>query len=185
MGWFRLAGCYAAGSGVEESLPKAIAAYKESAELDMVYAMFHYGKLAYEEKEWERYYWWSRALDLGFAYYEVLPALLGMIPSFERGKCGRILFTVAPALRGAVGHNVFSQHVVEQEQDRLQRFFALYDAARSRAKAAVDCWSVVARRCGVVKDVRVMIARQVWREAWKWAAVSPLSLSSQTLPTSS
>jgi hypothetical protein len=184
-GWLRLAGCYHGGLGVEVSLPKEIAALKEAAELDLVHAMFHYGKLAYKEDEWERYFWWARALDLGFAYYEALPALLGLIPSFERGELGRILFTVAPAVRGAVGRDVFSPHIVGQEQVRLQRLFALYDAVRSRAKAAVDCWSVVAQRCGVVKDVRVMIARLAWEEAWRWVALSPLSASSQMLPTSS
>jgi hypothetical protein len=50
----------------------------------------------------------------------------------------------------------------------LGRVGELHAAMLGRARRAIDCWSVAALRCGVVKDVRVMIAKMAWAEAWRW-----------------
>jgi hypothetical protein len=34
----------------------------------------------------------------------------------------------------------------------------------------------VARRCRVVKDMRVMIAKMAWIEVWRWSRVEPEEL---------
>jgi hypothetical protein len=36
------------------------------------------------------------------------------------------------------------------------------------AKEAIGCWSMAGRRRGVVKDIRVMIAKMAW-EPWLWS----------------
>jgi hypothetical protein len=38
-----------------------------------------------------------------------------------------------------------------------------------RARDAVACWSIVGIRRGLVKDVRVMIAKMAWEEPWQWS----------------
>jgi hypothetical protein len=37
-----------------------------------------------------------------------------------------------------------------------------------RAREAIKCWSMAGRRVGVVKDMRVMISKMAWEEAWRW-----------------
>jgi hypothetical protein len=44
----------------------------------------------------------------------------------------------------------------------------LHEAMLRRAREAIDCWSVAARRCGVAKDMRLVIARLAWQEVWRW-----------------
>jgi len=35
-------------------------------------------------------------------------------------------------------------------------------------KKAVDTWSIIARRLGVVKDIRIMIAKRLWKQGYEW-----------------
>lgn len=41
-------------------------------------------------------------------------------------------------------------------------------ASKALALTAIMCWSMVGRRLGVVKDMRVMIAKMVWEESRVW-----------------
>jgi hypothetical protein len=50
----------------------------------------------------------------------------------------------------------------------IRRILVLHDEMLGRARRAIDCWSMAARRCGVVKDMRVIIAKMAWEEAWRW-----------------
>jgi hypothetical protein len=50
----------------------------------------------------------------------------------------------------------------------LERVFELHAAMLRRARRAIDCLSMAGRRRGVVKDMRVMIAKMLWAEAWRW-----------------
>jgi hypothetical protein len=49
-----------------------------------------------------------------------------------------------------------------------QRVLELHGQLLGRARSAIDCWSVAARRLGVAKDIRVMIAKMAWEEVWRW-----------------
>jgi hypothetical protein len=51
---------------------------------------------------------------------------------------------------------------------QLERVIELHAAMLGRARRAMVCWSMAGRRLGVVKDVRVMIAKMLWEEAWRW-----------------
>ncbi len=35
----------------------------------------------------------------------------------------------------------------------------------------MECWLLVGRRIGVVKDMRLAIARLLWEERWEWGKV--------------
>jgi hypothetical protein len=45
---------------------------------------------------------------------------------------------------------------------------ALYDLMLSRARQAIQCWSMAGRRLAVAKDIQVLIAKMMWEEAWRW-----------------
>jgi hypothetical protein len=56
------------------------------------------------------------------------------------------------------------------EFDHFAAVIALHTVMLCQARAAIDCWSVVGRRCVVAKDVRVLIAKMAWEEPWRWGA---------------
>jgi hypothetical protein len=57
----------------------------------------------------------------------------------------------------------------DDSTEGLRRVLELHDAVAVRAKQAIACWSVVGERLGLVKDVRVLIAKMAWKEAWLWS----------------
>jgi tetratricopeptide (TPR) repeat protein len=150
---------------------KAIELFGRAAELNDGLAQKKYGELAFESDDWERYYWWGRAALQGFYAPEFGASVLDFLPSFEEGRNGRILRTMAPLLRGNidVGKRIvlgITYNVYRMGQ--FQCVIELHDAMLGRARCAIDCWSIVGRRCQLVKDMRVIIAKMLWEEAWRW-----------------
>jgi hypothetical protein len=94
------------------------------------------------------------------------------LAAFEKGARPRVLHTVAPVIRkhlvvdtDADTWLVFGD--VTQEEIR-EPLLELDEAMLGRARLAIACWSVVGLRCGLVKDVRMLIAKTVWEEPWRW-----------------
>jgi hypothetical protein len=52
----------------------------------------------------------------------------------------------------------------------VQEALDVYGKACGRARAAVGCWTMVARRLGVVRDVRRIIGEMLWAEQDRWAS---------------
>jgi hypothetical protein len=48
-----------------------------------------------------------------------------------------------------------------------------YDRWIAMARAAIACWLATARRLGVVKDIRLLIAQKLWDERAEWSRVRP------------
>jgi hypothetical protein len=174
-GLYMLGECYFGGTGCERDHAKACEAFREAAELNSANAQYRYGRVAFDRLDWERYYWWGRALVLGSTPATLFSDILALVPSFERGELGRILHTVAPLLdrhvfRRTDGNLSFLPSFSAEVNADLRRVIGLHDAMLRRARDAIHCWSVVALRCAVVKDVRVMIAQMAWEEVWTWSA---------------
>ncbi len=51
----------------------------------------------------------------------------------------------------------------------------LHDEWCERAMVAIECWIGVARQLGVVKDLRLLIARMLWKERALWGKHSTLT----------
>jgi hypothetical protein len=45
----------------------------------------------------------------------------------------------------------------------------MYDMCASAAEAVIECWLVIARRRGVSKDIRGLIAEWVWEQRFEWS----------------
>jgi hypothetical protein len=136
--------------------------------------MYWYGKLAFQEDDWQRYHWWERAgmKRLEVFLFQFPSDVARILPRLERSENGRLLHTVALLIRThlhVATLTVFGRAVSEEELKKLQRVVQLHDALLQRARCATACMSIVARRCGLVKDVRVMIAKMAWKEPWHWA----------------
>jgi hypothetical protein len=171
-GMFELGRCIQKGVGCARDKAKATELYRQAAELGHAGAMLAYGKAAFGELDWQRFYWWGRASMRGEGSFEFREVVFELLPSFEKGEHGRILHTVRPVIHSEVlemqrvlGDRAKGSHVL----DLLIRVDRLYEAMASRARAAIACWSAVGLRHGVVKDVRVMVAKMAWEEVWRWS----------------
>ncbi len=159
------------GEGCAQDPVKALALFKQAAELGRAVAQFRYGDLAFGELDWERYYWWGKTAPQGVAFKPLLFAALDLVASFEQGKHSSILFEIAPVCKATLDlekMRVFGCPTTNEQFAALQRMVLVYEAIQKRAKLAIKCWSIVGKRRNVIKDIRQRIARLLWAEAWRW-----------------
>jgi hypothetical protein len=143
---------------------------RQAAELDLPAAMYFYGN-EFSEYGWERYYWRWRAASRGYSSHAFCDAVLRFLPRFDAGECGRILAIAASLISGNLdveGGQMFWLPLQPVQIEKLLRVVELHRQMLQRARRAIACWSVVGLRYGVVKDVRVMVAKMAWEEAWQW-----------------
>jgi hypothetical protein len=171
-GLCQLAYCLDRGWDCEKDAAKAILLFRAAAVFESPQAQFEYGHLAFGKVDWHRFHWSGRAAKRGYAVPGFCSAMAALLPEFEQGKHGRVLFEGAPVIRGDFSD---AQSVLDRccegwfEDKRFQRIVELYEAMTGRARQAVLCWCVVARRHGVAKDVRLMIAKMAREEVWLWS----------------
>jgi hypothetical protein len=159
----------------EDCGEKVIELIRRAAELNHQRAQVDYGHAAFGAAAWERYFWWSQAAEDGYGSYDLCVGAAQLLPSFECGECGRILSTAAPVMRNnrekwRTGQETFREAINRDHYtvSQLERVFELHAAMLGRTRSAIDCWSMAGWRCGVMKDMRVMIAKMLWEETWRW-----------------
>jgi hypothetical protein len=171
IGLFLLGHRLCLGDGCLENEEKGLQLLRESAELECAAAQFCYSEFGIGDRDWERYHWWGRAVSRGYMAEGFRAAVFRLLRSFSKGENGRILQIVAPvmtvhleAMRCTGSIPTIPAGFVKN----YQRLIGLFDAMLGRARQAIACWSIVARRCGVVKDIRLVIAKMAWAEPWRW-----------------
>jgi hypothetical protein len=150
----------------------ALELYRQAAELGDGSAEWIVGEMTFGELDSQRFVWWSRAADHGCNASEFVNAALALLRSFERRQNGRILHTAAPVLRRNVNVDTrmfFGYSVFPAMAEQMRRLLHLHQEGLGRARDAVRCWSIVGRRLGVGKDVRVIIGQLAWADAWRWS----------------
>jgi hypothetical protein len=160
---------YHRGYGCEKDTAQATEWYKAAAELGCAKSQFQYGRLAFDKLDWRRYYWYALGAKWNVPAFRLEVKLL--LPSFAKGENGRILHTVAPVICANLNvakREVFGDPITSVEAKQPQQVMELHDTMLRRARRAIACWSMAGRRCGVVKDIRIMIAKMAWAEAWQW-----------------
>jgi TPR repeat protein len=166
----RLGGFWLHGWGCEYDLVKAVELLKVAAEWGHPAAQFEYGMAAFGLFDWRRYHWCGLA-PRGPELVVLQCDVLSLLPWFERREHGRILHTVAPLIRRHIAAQVdpaSDEGFSDEETSQLKRVLELHDEMCARARVAIHCWSAVGLRNGVVKDVRVLIAKNLWAELWWW-----------------
>jgi hypothetical protein len=148
---------------------RALQLFREAAELEYPMAQWAVG---HGERDWQRFDWWARAASGGISspLRDAVPRLL---PLFGKGLLGRVLHTVAPTIRANIdpAKSAVLGRVMEPYGLWIfVRVVELHQAMLGRARAAVHCWGVAARRLGMARDMRVLIAKTVWAEPWHWSA---------------
>jgi hypothetical protein len=171
VGLFLLGRFFNHGIDCTRDVPRATALFKAAADLEHPTALYWYGELAYGRLDWQRFVWQGRAAERGSNGYAFLVDVFAFAKCFERGLLCRILHTVAPVVKrhlDVAKRKVFRRRFEEDEIQSLLRVVALHEAMLERARQATHCWSIVARRCRVVKDMRLKIAKMVWQQPWEF-----------------
>jgi hypothetical protein len=149
---------------------RALELYWQAAALDHPAAQVQVGSLAFGANDWERWYWWGRGAANRCGARDFWGAVSRMLPEFEDGQSGRIMHTVAPFIKAQLDvrqGEVYGRYAPVTDLWMLDRVVMLQEKALRHAKRAIACWSIVSRRCGVAKDMRVMVAKMAW-EPWRW-----------------
>jgi hypothetical protein len=171
-GIYQLAYHYHFGWSCEKDTERAARLFLQAAQLGDCAAQWTYGEYACGQFDWLRYHWWLAAASRGFRLFGDLAAEVdSVLPLFEKGEKGRVLHLFTALLKiglDAVSNQVFDNSVSLNTVQTMQRVFALHDAMLIRARQALVCWSIVGRRLGVAKDMRMMIAKAAWEEVWQW-----------------
>jgi hypothetical protein len=129
------------GVGCAVDREKAIESFKVAAELNCRHAQYEYARLAFGERDWERYVWWVRSTRRGQG--------LWLSAAVVRSELGRILHVSTPTIRAnlnVAARQIFHLSIGEDEMGRVQRVTALHEAMLGRARRAIACWSMAARR---------------------------------------
>jgi hypothetical protein len=159
-----LARCFEGAVGCSKDMVRAAALFGQAAELGHAEGQFLFGRHAFGERDWRRYLWWGRSAKRNVGRPQIFEAAAQFLDAFEAGRMGRVLFEVAPVLKP-----LFAEaRLCNVDLVKLVRVVELYELRCAVGKSAIDCWSIIERRLGVVKDIRVKIARLAWEQRWAW-----------------
>jgi hypothetical protein len=164
-GFFWLGQCYEYGGCCEKDLDKAREVFLIAAQLGCVFSMRDLGALL-ERSDPQRWFWWGRAAVFGDTYL-FLFNFSGPVHKFESGsRNGAVVFQIGNALTGRI--RVEKRTIFDQTCDfdsfigPANSAISFYKSQLSACRRAVDTWSHVGIRCGVVKDIRILIGKCVW-----------------------
>jgi hypothetical protein len=118
-----------------------------------------------------RYHSLCRAAALGWGW-AINVVVNCVLPSVKKRVLeGQPLLELGAALKGridALNNRVLGTSVAKPMIGTALQCVALYDGWMQQVRAAIDLWTVVARRAGLVKDVRVLVAQGLWCERNAW-----------------
>jgi hypothetical protein len=177
-GLFELGYCLWNGLGCERDRNRAVAFWKEAAELGNRLAQFRVGRDAFAARDWQRFHWLGKSAAWGYAsaLTELQSATREQLELFDEGSVsGRAVFELGATFKEHVdtaNGMVFDELVDVKDLKTAQRCVELHGEWTTAAQVAIECWLVISMRRGVVKDIRLGIARLLWDEPWAWSGVS-------------
>jgi hypothetical protein len=151
------------GEGCAKNPEQAMVLLRAAADLEHAFALFWCSYIA-RGKTSEKHFWFGR-LDYRPLYAR---EVFELVPLFEKGEHCRLLQIAARMFRKVIRYTETGDPIVTHSLPKIRRVIQLHESMVERVITAIDCWSVVARRIGVVKDIRVVIGKIVWDEAWAW-----------------
>jgi hypothetical protein len=162
--FFWLAGCFEIGEGCVPDPAKERENYLIAARLGSVLSMCFYGEL-FKKTDPERYVWLAKAAMRGVGE-EIFSDIVEQVQDFERGQGhANVVFAIGRAVKGCVNvEEIFglSEPSDPQVIDCATRSVDFFEYQLKQYRKAVDTWTIIARRCGVVKDMRKLIGGLIW-----------------------
>ncbi len=141
----------------------------ESAQLGSVSAMMERA-LCVGSEDPERYRWWGRVTARG--EHCAVANLCRAVERMNRRPRGPVMYAIGSAWEGHLNVESCSAFGATMSSDTIQSLVGAvkyFVACNRKARAAIRCWIVIARRHGVVKDMRTTIARMVWKDRAAWS----------------
>jgi hypothetical protein len=149
-----------------EDYAKGLALCQQAARLGEVQCQLRVG-LECTEDDPERFVWWKRAMENGLW----TPLTLMVLAAKTADK--RVMFELGRVCAGKIDSSqcaIFGRTVEPEGWRAMLQAERLYDATCRVATDAIHCWLLVARRVGVVRDIRILIARLAWEQRSGWIA---------------
>ncbi len=173
-GLFRL-GCNLWAMEPQQERTRALALFREAAELEHAEAQYWVGMEDFGRHDWQRYRLVGRAAARGesSALGLLRNNAVELLGEFEADDSpGKVVFELGAALRGNVDGRAGRAYGLMLSGEKLRgalRCVELHDKWCAAAKRSIECWIGMARRLNVAKDIRLLIARLLWDERREWS----------------
>jgi TPR repeat protein len=149
------------GKGCQKDVEKSKENYLIAAELGLVDAMSRLGDLL-EKNNPQRFVWLGKAAVSGL-FWSFLTEMVEQMCNFDSGTGhANFVFAIGRALKGHI----------DNEKGEIFRNGCKFDSFIGPAtishfsiaiyRRAVDYWTLIGVRIGVVKDIRKMVATMIW-----------------------
>ncbi len=161
------------GHGCVKDEAKAQKCFQRAAELGEPYSQFRVGQLLGVD-DVQRYQWWALAAARGFSHASTCLAQAAKEQLKQRARGVRIVVMIGSVCQGQLNASdcrAFRQPCVRQYLETLQKATKAYEQWAGDVRQAVECWLMIARRNGVPKDLRLVVARGLWVQRWDWNSV--------------
>ncbi len=132
-------------------------------------AQAKYAKACCAENSLERFVWLRRAAlqESGNGRFFLVHFAPQQVELHEKGASGRIVFEIGFGLSAC---EIWRNWADGRAQEiACERAVSLYQQWCAEARQSVMCWIWAARRLGIAKDVRLLIADLVWDERSAWS----------------
>ncbi len=96
-------------------------------------------------------------------------SILSNVDAYLVGKC--IKNNISTSYDVRVSRVCFGIRLTEKQGQTARACIEMYTKTIRVAILAIDCWSMCARRLDMVKDIRILIARLVWKKRILYAAI--------------
>jgi hypothetical protein len=163
-GFFWLGVGFSHGQGCKKDLEKGKENLFLASELGHVMGMHWLGSLL-DKFDPQRWRLWGRAVALGDRVF--LSKFVKQVDLFNSGSgSAAVMFAIGEALQGCVNEEkrtIFnSERKFDVYIDPAKQAIAFFEFQIKACRKAVDAWTIVGKRFGVVKDIRVLIAQLIW-----------------------
>lgn len=154
-GYNLMGNAYLTGIGCDKNKSKAKEYFLLAIKYGHIPAMNQLG-LVYDSINPKRWIWWGRAAKAGFPFYFIQNFILVMSP-----KC---VFQIGCHLDGHIDieFKLFNQTVDSEVAISAKRAVEFYINQVTAYRAAVHTWTIIARRLGIIKDMRRMVGSMIW-----------------------
>jgi hypothetical protein len=165
-GFYELGHCYRYGIGCERDTERAKGNFLVAAKLGHVYSMEHCGEFK-SENDPQRLVWLARAAAANMDSFSFLNEMCDQVHNFNSGTGhAKVMFVIGRALKG---HNdneeltIFgSDYMFDSVIIPANQALRFYEFQLQSFRKAVDSWTIIGLRNGVVKDIRKMIGKMIW-----------------------
>lgn len=167
-GSYWLAFCFEHGIGCEIAYDKALEQYVFAAQMRHVSSMLSLAWF-FDEADPKHWYWLGEAAVRG-ATFHFLSVFEKQVKTFETDVSGAAglapsIFVIGRYLHGRINvekETIFGDTVENNQIEPGNRAVEFFTAQCRAAREAVDQWTLLARSLGVVKDIRLLVAKMIW-----------------------